>query len=231
VTTLGEMAASIAHEVSQPIAGVVTNADAALRWLAGQPPDLEEIRQALDDIVNDGKRAGQILSRIRSLVKKAPPQKDLLDLNQTILEVIALTRGEVQRNGVSLQTRFSSSLPLVPGDRIQLQQVVLNLILNAVEAMREVSTAQRQLLVSTGTSDSNEVLVAVRDSGTGLDSESLDHLFQPFFTTKSGGMGMGLSICRGIVEAHGGRVWAMPNVPNGATFQFALPAQQEVPRD
>jgi PAS domain S-box-containing protein len=227
VSTLGELAASIAHEVNQPIAGVVTNADAALNFLAAQPPDLEEIRQALDAIANDGQRAGQILSRIRTLVKKTPPEIGLFDLNQTILEVLALTRGEVQRNSVSLQTRFSSSLPHIPGDRIQVQQVVLNLILNAIEAMSGIDEAQRRLLVSTERNGSDGILVAVRDSGVGLDSNSVAHLFQPFFTTKPSGMGMGLSICRSIIEAHGGRVWASPNSPRGATFQFTLPAHRE----
>jgi PAS domain S-box-containing protein len=227
VSTLGELAASIAHEVNQPIAGVVTNADAALNFLAAQPPDLEEIRQALGAIANDGQRAGQILSRIRILVKKTPPEIGLLDINQTILEIIALTRGEVHRNGVSLLTRFSNSLPPVSGDRVQLQQVVLNLILNAVEAMSEVGEGQRHLVVSTDKDDSDGVLVAVRDSGIGLDTSSRDRLFQPFFTTKSSGMGMGLSICRSIIEAHGGRVWASPNSPRGAAFQFTLPAHRE----
>ena len=227
VSTLGELAASIAHEVNQPIASVVTNADAAVRWLDARPPDLAEIRQALDAIAYDGQRAGQILSRIRAFVKKTPSEINPLNINEAILEVIALTRSEVQRNGVSLRTRFSGSLPPVRGDKIQVQQVVLNLILNAIDAMSEVGEGERQLLVSTDKGESDCILVAVRDSGAGLDSSSLDQLFQPFFTTKSSGLGMGLSICRSIIEAHGGRVWASPNSTRGATFQFTLPTRQE----
>jgi C4-dicarboxylate-specific signal transduction histidine kinase len=217
------MTASIAHEVNQPIAAVVTGAGACLRWLAAQPPDLEEARQALDRIVKDGNRASDVISRIRALVRKARPRKDRLDLNETILEVVALTRGEVQRNRVSLQTRLSSDMPLIVGDRIQLQQVVLNLIINAIEAMSGVCDEPRELLVDSGRDDSNGVLVAVRDSGPGLNSASLDHLFEPFYTTKSEGIGMGLAISHSIIEAHGGRLWAAPNVPQGAIFQFTLP--------
>jgi signal transduction histidine kinase len=227
VTTMGQLTASIAHEVNQPIAAVVTNADAALRWLGAQPPNLEEARQALGRIINDGNRAGDVIGRIRALIKKVPPRKDQLDINETILEVITLTRGELQRNGVSLQTQLANGLPLVQGDRIQLQQVSLNLIINAVEAMSGVSEGSRELRISTGTDASDDLLVAVRDSGPGLDPESLGQLFDAFHTTKPSGMGMGLSICRSIIEAHGGRVWATANVPHGAIFQFTLPAHPE----
>jgi PAS domain S-box-containing protein len=226
VSTLGELAASIAHEVNQPIAGVVTNADAALRWLAASPPNLEEVREALDGIVTDGKRAGEILARIRTLVKKAPAQKEPLDINEPILEVIALTRGDAQSNGVTLQTQLQPALPPVLGDRVQLQQVVLNFILNAVEATSIVDRHRRDVVISTA-KDSNGVVVAVRDTGVGLDVDSTDHLFQPFYTTKPSGMGMGLSICRSIIEAHGGCVRAARNADAGATFQFTLPVQQE----
>jgi len=225
VSTLGELAASIAHEVNQPIAGVVTNADAALRWLARCPPDFQEVQQALDGIVNDGKRAGKILGRIRALVKKAPVQRERLDINQVILEVVALTRSEVQRNGITLLTELEPALPPVLGDRIQLQQVVLNFILNAIEATSGVDEYRRNVVISTA-KDSNDAIVAVRDSGVGIDADSADHLFQPFYTTKPSGMGMGLSICRSIIEAHGGRVMAARNVDAGATFQFTLPEQQ-----
>jgi C4-dicarboxylate-specific signal transduction histidine kinase len=223
VTTMGLLAASIAHEINQPVAAVVTNAHAGLLWLGAQPPDLEEARQALGHIITDGNRAGKIIDRIRSLIKRAPPRNDRLDINETILEVIALTRSEVLRNGVSLQTQLEDGLPLVQGDRIQLQQVILNLIVNAVEAMSDADEGARELLISTGQDASNAVLVAVRDSGSGLDLQEVDRLFEAFYTTKPSGMGMGLSICRSIIEAHGGRVWATANVPQGAAFTFTLP--------
>jgi PAS domain S-box-containing protein len=228
VTTTGQLAASIAHEVSQPIAAALTNANAASRWLGAEPPDLEEVRQALGRIIRDGRRASDIIGRIRALVRKAPPRKDQLDINETMLEVIALTHSELRRNGTSLQTRLADGLPLIPGDRIQLQQVMLNLVLNAVEAMSGSSETTRELLIRTEQDGPGSVLVAVQDSGPGLKPESLDRLFDPFYTTKPGGMGMGLSICRSIVEAHGGRVWAMANVPQGAIFQFTLPRQPEI---
>jgi C4-dicarboxylate-specific signal transduction histidine kinase len=224
VTTMGQLTASIAHEVNQPIAATVTNADAALRWLSGQPPDLEEVRQALNAIIKDGHRAGNVIGRIRGLVKNVPPRDDQVDTNEAILEVVEVTRSELLRNGVSLQTELTEDLPLVRGDRIQLQQIILNLIMNAVEAMSDASIASRNLLISTGEDQSNSVLVCVRDSGPGLNPENLERLFDPFYTTKAGGMGMGLSICRSIVEAHGGRLWATTNVPQGASFHFSLPA-------
>jgi PAS domain S-box-containing protein len=225
ITTMGQLTASIAHEVNQPIAAVVTNAQAALRWLNMQPPDPEEVQQALDRIVRNGRRADDVIGRIRALVAKAAPQKDRLDINDTIREVIALTRSELHRNGTSLQTQLADGLPLVPGDRIQLQQVMLNLILNAVEAMSGSDEGSRELLISTEEDGANGVRIAVRDWGPGLKPESLDRLFDAFYTTKPGGMGMGLSICRSIIEAHGGRVWATPNLPQGAAFRFTLPQQ------
>jgi PAS domain S-box-containing protein len=224
VTTMGQLAASIAHEVNQPIGATVNNAHAALRWLARQPPDLEEVRQALDGIIKDGHRAGDVIERIRALIKKVPPRSDRLDINETIRDVIALTRSEVLTNGVSLQTRLVNGLPLVQGDRIQLQQVMLNLIVNAIEATSGANEEARDLLISTEKDASNGVLVAVRDSGPGLDAEGLSRLFDAFYTTKRDGMGMGLSICRSIIEAHGGRIWATANVPRGAAFHFTLPA-------
>jgi C4-dicarboxylate-specific signal transduction histidine kinase len=223
VTTMGQLAASIAHEINQPVTAAVTNAHAAFRWLGAQPPDLEEARQALAHIIKDGYRAGEIIDRIRGIIKRAPSRNDRLDINETIVEVIALTRSEVQRNGVSLQTRLANGLPLVQGDRIRLQQVILNLIVNAVEAMSGASEGTRELLISTGKDASNAVLVVVRDSGSGLDPEGLDRLFDAFYTTKPSGMGMGLSICRSIIEAHRGRIWATENVPQGAVFKFTLP--------
>jgi PAS domain S-box-containing protein len=224
VTTLGELTASIAHEVNQPVAAVIISAGASLRWLAAQPANLEEARQALDCIIDDGNRARQVIDRIRAFAKRAPLRKDRLDINEIILEVIALTRSEVQRNRVALQTRLLGDLPAVSGDRIQLQQVILNLLINAIEAMREVSEGPREVLLGSEKNDSGDVLVAVRDSGPGLDAERLDHLFDAFYSTKPQGLGMGLAISRSIIEAHGGRLWATPNVPRGAVFQFTLPA-------
>ena len=220
VTTLGEMTASIAHELNQPLAAVVNNASACLRWLAAN--NLDEARQSAALIIADGHRAGEIISRIRALAKKAPPQKDWLNINETITEVIALARSELQKNRVSLQTQLSSDVPLILADRIQLQQVILNLIINAVEAMSEVGEDPRELLVGSAKDESQGVLVAVRDSGPGLDPKSLDHIFTAFYTTKPQGMGMGLAISRSIIEAHGGRLWATANDGPGATFQFTL---------
>jgi len=223
VATMGQLTASIAHEVKQPIAATVSNAQAALRWLERQPPDLEEVRQALAHIVQDGKRAGDVVGRIRDLIKKAPPREDRLDINEAVREVIELTRSEAATNGVSVQSELAGGLPLIQGDRVQLQQVVLNLIINAAEAMSGASDGPRELLISTGTSDTGDVRVAVRDSGPGLTPAALERLFEPFYTSKPGGLGLGLSICRSIIEAHGGRLWASANVPRGATFQFTLP--------
>jgi PAS domain S-box-containing protein len=223
VTTMGQLAASIAHEVMQPIAAGVTNAHAALRWLGNQPPDPDRARQALGRVVEDGNRAANVIDRIRALSKKAPPRKDATKINEVILEVIALTRGEVVKSNVSVQTQLVDGLPLIQGDRVQLQQVILNLIINAVEAMGGVSKGSRELLIATGKHAPGGVLVAVRDSGPGLSPESVDRLFDAFYTTKPGGMGMGLSICRSIVEAHGGRIWASRTDGSGATIQFILP--------
>jgi len=220
---MGQLAASIAHEVNQPIAGVVTNADAALRWLGHRPPDLEKVQYSLDEIIKDGNRAGDVIGRIRALVNKVPPRKDCLEINEAILEVIALTHGEVVKNSVSLQTQLAAGLPLIQGDRVQLQQVILNVIINAVEAMSAVSEGARELLISTGKDASGGVLVAVRDSGPGLNPESFDRLFDAFYTTKPRGMGMGLSICRSIVEAHGGRIWASLTAAPGTAIQCILP--------
>jgi PAS domain S-box-containing protein len=223
VATMGQLTASIAHEVKQPIAATVSNAQAALRWLGRQPPDLEEVRQALAHIVQDGKRAGDVVGRIRDLIKKAPPREDRLDINEAVREVIELTRSEAAKSGVQVCTELADRLPLIQGDRVQLQQVMLNLIINAVEAMSGASDGPRELLISTGASDAGDVRVAVRDSGPGLTPASLERLFEPFCTTKPGGLGLGLSICRSIIEAHSGRLWVSANVPRGATFQFTLP--------
>ena len=229
VATLGEMSASIAHEINQPLGAVVNNASACLRWLAGQTPNLEEARKSAASIVRDGHRAGEIIGRIRALAKKAPPRKDWLDINEAILEVIALARSEAQNSRVSLQTQLSKEVPVIPGDRIQLQQVILNLIINAIESMSGTGDGPRELEVGSGKHEPRGVLVTVRDSGPGLDPQRLDHLFTAFFTTKPQGMGMGLAISRSIIEAHGGRLWATANEHRGATFQFTLPADGERP--
>jgi PAS domain S-box-containing protein len=226
ITTMGQLTASIAHEVNQPITAVVTSAQAALRWLNMQPPDPQEVRQALGRIVNAGRRAGDVIGRIRALIAKTPTQKENLDVNNLIIEVIGLTRSELHGSGVSLRTQLSPDLPLVQGDRVQLQQVMLNLILNAVEALSRISEGPRELLISSVDGGASGVHVAVRDSGPGMPPERLRRLFDAFYTTKPGGMGMGLSICRSIVEAHGGRISAAPNEPRGAAFEFTLPREE-----
>ncbi len=226
VTTMGQLTASIAHEINQPIAATVTNAQAALRWLDAQPPNLEETRQTVARIVTNGIRAGDVIGRIRALIiDKVATRTDRLDINDTITEVVALVRSELSSSGVALQTQFEQGLPLMQGDRVQLQQVILNLIVNAIEAMSSMSEGVRELWISTEVQASDGALVAVRDSGPGLDPASLERLFDAFYTTKYSGMGMGLSICRSIIEAHGGRLWAEPNEPRGAIFRFTLPAR------
>ena len=224
VATMGQLTASIAHEVSQPIHAVAINAQAASLWLAAQPPDLEEVGKILARINENSNRAGDVIGRIRALVKKAPLRKDRLEINEVIREVIELARGEAEKNGVSVRTQLADGLPLIQGDRVQLQQVILNLIVNAVQAMSGVSEGARELLISTATAESDAVLVGVCDSGPGLPPSSLERLFEAFYTTKPDGMGMGLSICRSIIEAHGGRLWASENLPRGAVFQFTAPA-------
>ncbi|HEX3996678.1 MAG TPA: ATP-binding protein, partial [Acetobacteraceae bacterium] len=225
VATMGQLTASIAHEVNQPIAAMVTNAEAAQLWLDREPPRLAEVRVALTRIVKDGIRAGDVIGRIRELIKKAPPRNDPVDINEAIREVIELTRGEAIKTGVTVQTHLAVGLPLIHGDRVQLQQVMLNLIVNAVEAMGSVSDEQRDLQIDTAEAGRCGVLVVVRDSGPGLAPGTHERLFEAFYTTKSTGLGMGLSICRSIIEAHGGRLWAEPNEPRGTVFQFLTSAQ------
>jgi PAS domain S-box-containing protein len=224
VTTMGQLTASIAHEVSQPIAAAVTSATAGLRWLATQPPDLGEVRDAFEIVIKAGNQAGNVINRIRALTRKVAVQMVALDINETILETIALTRAEMRRHGILLQTELGNGLPRIRGDRVQLQQVILNLTMNAIEAMSDDGEGSRGLLIGTSADGQDSVVVAVRDSGPGLTPESRDHLFDPFYTTKPSGMGMGLSICRSIIEAHGGRLWVTANVPQGASFHFAVPA-------
>lgn len=225
VATTGQLTASIAHEVNQPITAAVLNAEAALRWLSTQPPSLEQVRGALGLVVEAGTRAGNVIGGIRTLVKKAPPRQVCLDLNEAIREVITLTRGEAAKTGVSVRMDLADGLPLIYGDRVQLQQVLLNLIINAIEAMSGVTETPGALLVCSQKAEPNGVLVEVRDSGPGFGPLIIERLFEAFHTTKPGGLGLGLSICRSIIEAHGGRLRAKANVPRGAIFEFSLPAQ------
>jgi len=221
VATLGEMSASIAHEVNQPLAAAVTSANACLRWLNAEK--LEEARRSASRVIAEVHRASEIIGRIRSLAKKAPPQKHWLDVNETIHEVIALARSETQRNNIALEIQLSEHVPVILADRVELQQVILNLMMNAIEAMSGLSDGPRELLVRSGTDESKHVVISVQDSGPGFDSESLEHLFDAFYTTKPQGLGMGLAISRSIIDAHGGRLWATANTPCGAVFQFTLP--------
>jgi PAS domain S-box-containing protein len=225
VATVGQLTASIAHEVNQPIAAALANANAAQRWLAAQPPNLEAGQQALGRIVKNAIRAGEVIGRIRELIQKAPPRQDSVDINEAIREVIELTHGEAVRTCISTQARLADNLPLIHGDRVQLQQVILNLIMNALEAMSGIAEAPRELVITTGLAEPSGVLVSVRDSGPGLAPATLEHLFEAFYTTKPTGLGMGLSICRSIIEAHGGRLWAEANEPRGSIFQFFTPTQ------
>jgi PAS domain S-box-containing protein len=223
---MGELAASLAHEITQPIASARNNARAALNFLDQQPSDLGEVREALGCVVGDADRAGNIIDRIREHMKKAPPRKERFDLNAAINEVIVLARSAITENGVSVQTRLADGLFSMQGDCVRVQQVVLNLVLNAVQAMGSVEAAARELSISTEQTQTGGVLVAVRDSGPGIDPEHLERVFQAFYTTKSSGVGMGLSICRSIIDAHGGRLWAEANEPCGAVFQFTLPGAE-----
>ena len=226
VATMGQLSASIAHEVNQPIAATLMNAGTAARWLARQPPNLEEARQAIGHIISDSKRAADIVSRIRDFSKKAPAQQGSLEINEAILEIMSLTRVATSEHGVLAKMQLSEGLPHVFGDRVQLQQVILNLIMNAIEAMSEVTEGSRELLISTGRIKPDGVLVAVSDSGPGLPHADPERLFEAFYTTKASGLGMGLSICRSIIQNHGGRLWAAPNEPRGAVFSILLPADQ-----
>jgi signal transduction histidine kinase len=226
VTTLGELAASIAHEVKQPLTAAVINGNACLEWLAAH--NYEEAKRAIALLVQDTHRASRIPEQVRTLTKGSSSEKGPLDINKTILATVALIDGEIQRSQVSLQTRLSSDVPIVDGDRVQLQQVILNLILNAIEAMNQIAAGPRDLIISSANTDSNGILISVQDSGPGFAAENLDRIFNAFYTTKPGGMGMGLSISRSIVENHYGRIWATPNSPRGAVFQFTLPIGREL---
>jgi PAS domain S-box-containing protein len=226
VTTIGQLTASIAHEVNQPIGALVTNAHVALRMLDAESPDLKQAREVLDDIIKDGRRASDVIQRIRALVRKAPAQADELDINEVIGETLALARSEILRNDVSLQTQLARDLPPIRGDRVQLQQVVMNLVMNAIEAISSLAEGTRELQIRTGKDGKDSVAITVRDSGPVLKPEALDRFFEAFYSTKPTGMGIGLSICRSIIEAHEGRILASANVPCGATFYITLPASQ-----
>jgi PAS domain S-box-containing protein len=223
LSVMGELTASLSHEITQPIAAARNNARAAMHFLDRNPPDLGEIREALASIVGDADRAGDIIDRIRDQIKKTPPRKCHFDLNEAIDEVIGLARSAITSNGILVRTGLTAALAPVQGDRVQLQQVMLNLILNAVEAMSTVEVGQRELLISTEQTQTGGVLVSVRDSGPGIDPDHLDRVFQAFYTTKSGGVGMGLSISRSIIDGHGGRLWADMNASGGAVLRFSLP--------
>jgi C4-dicarboxylate-specific signal transduction histidine kinase len=223
--TMGQLGSSIAHEINQPLSGVLINAEAALRWLARETPDIAEARRAIEGATRNVRRAAEIVGRIRDLIKKAPPRRDLVDIGEAIRDVVALTQSEALKNGILVQMDLAAGLPAVHGDRVQLQQVMLNLIINAIQAMSGVMDETRDLHIAAANATSEGTRVMVRDSGPGLRQDDMERLFEPFYTTKRNGLGMGLSICRTIIETHGGRLWATPNQPRGAVFQFTLPAQ------
>jgi PAS domain S-box-containing protein len=227
VTTMGALTSSIAHEVNQPLGAIVTNANAALRWLAGQAPNIDEARETLTRIVRDGHRAGEVIGRVRALLRKAATATTRVELNALVEDTVGLLQGELRRHRILLQTELAEDLPPVAGDRVQLQQVILNLMMNGIEAMTAVTDRPRELLIASRPEASGTVLVAVKDAGTGLDPHGGEQLFEPFYTTKAEGLGMGLAICRLIIEAHGGRLWASANEPYGAVFQFTLPSERD----
>jgi C4-dicarboxylate-specific signal transduction histidine kinase len=227
MSALGALAASISHEVNQPLAAVVTNADACMMWLSSEPPNLDEVRAAVENIAQEGTRASDIVRHIRAMFTKGTPERASVEVDELIGEVTALLQAEVGRNHVTMKAELASGLPAAMGDRVQLQQVIMNLILNGIEAMSEVADRQRVLLIRTERKGSDELLVTVRDSGTGIDPKDEKRIFEAFFTTKAKGMGMGLSISHTIIEAHGGRLWAHANADHGATVQFTLPVNRE----
>jgi PAS domain S-box-containing protein len=226
LTTLGEVGASIAHEVNQPLASVVAHAEACLRWLDRETPELDEARNAAESIVKDGKRAGEVIRRVRALANKTDTQKAPLDLNDVVHEVIALVQRKLASRRVSLRTELAQVLPLVLADRVQMQQVMINLVINGIEAMEGVTDRPRVLVIRSSQDEADQVSIAVKDSGVGIAAEDADRLFGAFVTTKSSGMGMGLSICRRIIQAHGGRIWFEPNPTGGAAFRFTLPVHR-----
>ena len=227
VSMMGELTASIAHEVNQPLSGVVSNGSACLRWLSGDAPNLEEAREAARRIVRDGKRAAEIIARIRALTKRSTEHRERLDLNETMRDILMLVGDEAKKKGVNIGTRFAEGLFQVVGDRVQLQQVILNLVMNGMEAMSTVTDRPRELVITSRNADEGQAEVTIQDSGIGLDPDQSARIYDAFYTTKPTGMGMGLSICRSILQAHGGRLWATANDGPGTTFHFTLPKQQE----
>jgi len=223
LTTMGELTASIAHEVNQPLAAIVASGNACRRWLASDQPNLDRARDSVDRMIRDAHRASEIIARIRSMTSKAPPAQLPVDINDVIADVLSFARGELLAKGISVRPALRDGLPCITGDRVQLQQVVLNLVMNAIEAMASITDRQRVLAITSKRADDGSPIVTVEDSGLGLDAANADRIFDAFFTTKPGGMGMGLSISTSIVEAHGGRLWASPNLPHGTTFHFTLP--------
>jgi signal transduction histidine kinase len=222
LVSMGELAASIAHEINQPLTAVVTNGSACLRWLASDSPNLEEARAAARRIVRDGNRAGEVLKRIRAFLKKADTRKTRVDINKTIREVVTLTQDEARRHNVVLHMKLANDLPSVSGDRVQLAQVILNLVLNGIEATAATTDESRELHIYSRRHEADKVLIAVKDFGAGIDSQDVERLFEPFYSTKANGLGMGLAISRTIVEDHGGRLWIAPDNGLGTTFQFTL---------
>jgi len=231
VLSVGELASTIAHEINQPIAAVITNSEAARRWLGAGKPDIERARAATDRAISDAQRAGEVVRRVRSMLAKTTPEHEIVDVNRLVQDVLTFTQDEFKRLQVTLRTRLAPDLPPVFGDRIQLQQVVLNLVLNGAESMRGSKGRGRTLTVSTEPGGHGEVVVSVEDRGAGVAPEIAEQLFDPFFTTKQGGIGLGLPISRSIVEAHGGRIWVSSVEPHGARFRFSLPtaAVSQVP--
>jgi signal transduction histidine kinase len=227
VVTLGELTASIAHEVRQPLAGIVTNGSACLRWLARAPPELEEARRSVESMIDDAMRANEVVLGLRALSKKADPLRVLLNLDEVVEEIVPLVRRELLDNRITLRLELARALPPVVGDRVQLKQVIMNLLINGIQAMATVDDRPRELLIRSKHHGADRVLLEVQDSGVGIDENSMHRLFNAFFTTKPDGMGMGLSICRSIIESHGGRIWASRNSGPGATFHFTLPVAAE----
>jgi C4-dicarboxylate-specific signal transduction histidine kinase len=227
VLSMGELTASIAHEIKQPLTALVMNGHACIEWLSVNPPNLDKARTTAEKIIRDGTRAAAILSRIRALFNKEPPAKDWLDINEVIQELIVLVRAEAQKQHIPLRTELAMNLPKVRGDRVQLQQVVLNLIMNGMDAMASINGKQRELLVCSWQESSNEIGVKVADGGIGLAPETADKIFDPFFTTKPHGIGMGLSVSRSIIESHDGKLWATPRPQGGTIFQFTIPVHSQ----